>query len=58
MTDDGPERSTTHEFAAAAPWPIPGKSECTFYHAMRYPDGETVDGAWDIRDLFAQYEVG
>jgi SAM-dependent methyltransferase len=53
MTDDG--SGTGNEFAAAAPWPIPGKSECMFYHAMRYPDGETVDGAWDIRDLFAQY---
>jgi SAM-dependent methyltransferase len=43
------------EFSAVRPWPCPAKVDCIFYHSMSYPDGESVDGAWDIRGLFDQY---
>lgn len=43
------------EFASETPWPLPRKEDCVFYHSMTYPDGETIDGAWDLRELFAQY---
>lgn len=46
---------TSSEFAPVAPWPEPAKADCLFYHAMRYPTGETVDGVWDLRDQFEQY---
>lgn len=43
------------EFAPVAPWPLPRKEDCVFYHAMTYPEGDSVEGAWDIRGLFDQY---
>jgi SAM-dependent methyltransferase len=46
---------TSSEFAPFEPPPEPAKASCAFYHAMRYPSGETVDGAWDIGGQFAQY---
>ena len=30
-------------------------SECDFYHSMDFPDGNSVDGVWDLRDRFASY---
>jgi SAM-dependent methyltransferase len=35
--------------------PTPARSECVFYHAMDFPDGESVAGVWDIRGQFDQY---
>jgi len=35
--------------------PAPARSECEFYHAMDFPDGESVAGVWDIRGRFDQY---
>ena len=35
--------------------PTPARSECEFYHAMDFPDGESVAGVWDIRGQFDQY---
>jgi 2-polyprenyl-3-methyl-5-hydroxy-6-metoxy-1,4-benzoquinol methylase len=49
------ETTQMTEFAAAYPQPQPDKSACVFYHAMTYPGGESVDGAWDIRGLFDKY---
>lgn len=43
------------EFAPVTPWPLPRKEDCVFYHYMTYPDGDTIDGAWDIRGMFSQY---
>jgi SAM-dependent methyltransferase len=43
------------EFAPETPWPLPRKEDCVFYHSMTYPDGETIEGSWDLRGLFAQY---
>ena len=43
------------EFSASKPWSQPKKEDCVFYHWMDYPDGDTVEGAWDIRGLFDQY---
>ena len=43
-------------FAPVAPWKMPRKEDCTFYHYMDFPDGESVDGVWDLRDPgFKQY---
>jgi hypothetical protein len=33
-------------------------SECTWYHSMTFPNGEAVEGAWDIRGRFDQYVGG
>jgi SAM-dependent methyltransferase len=35
--------------------PAPRRSECEFYQSMDFPDGDSVIGAWDIRDGFDQY---
>jgi SAM-dependent methyltransferase len=43
------------EFAPETPWPLPRKEDCVFYHAISYPDGDSIDGAWDIRGIFEQY---
>jgi ubiquinone/menaquinone biosynthesis C-methylase UbiE len=43
------------EFAPVKPWPLPRKEDCVFYHSMTYPEGDSIDGAWDIRGLFDQY---
>jgi len=43
------------EFAPVAPRPLPRKEDCVFYHSMSFPDGDSIDGAWDIRGLFEQY---
>ena len=43
------------EFSATKPWSQPRKEDCVFYHWMDYPNGDTVEGAWDIRGLFDQY---
>jgi SAM-dependent methyltransferase len=43
------------EFAAETPWPMPARKDCVFYHSMTYPDGESIEDAWDIRGRFAQY---
>ncbi len=43
------------EFASEKPWPLPRKEDCIFYHWMTYPDGEVLEGAWDIRGMFSQY---
>lgn len=37
------------------PWPVPEKSDCLFYHSMDFPDGDSVEGFWDIRGRFDQY---
>ena len=39
----------------SAVWPAPAKSDCTFYHSIDYPDGDSVTGVWDIRGKFEQY---
>jgi SAM-dependent methyltransferase len=33
------------------PWPHPNRKECYFYHSMKYPDGETIQGDWTIPDF-------
>jgi SAM-dependent methyltransferase len=43
------------EFEAEKPWALPDKADCAFYHTMTFPDGETVEGQWDLRDIFEQY---
>jgi SAM-dependent methyltransferase len=47
--------SATDEFAPENPWPLPRKEDCVFYHWMTYPDGDVLEGAWDIRGMFEQY---
>lgn len=42
-------------FQPVDPWPKPERSDCIFYHSITYPDGETVDAAWDIRGMFEGY---
>lgn len=37
------------------PPPMPAKEQCTFYHCMDFPDGDSVLGQWDIRGRFDQY---
>jgi hypothetical protein len=34
---------------------FPSKKDCYFYHSITYPDGETVNGTWDIRGKFNGY---
>jgi hypothetical protein len=34
---------------------MPAKEQCTFYHCLDFPDGESVLGQWDIRGRFDQY---
>jgi hypothetical protein len=34
---------------------MPAKEQCTFYHCMDFPDGDSVLGYWDIRGRFDQY---
>jgi SAM-dependent methyltransferase len=41
-----------------APWPMPEKSFCQFYHSMDFPDGDQVVGSWDIRGRFNNYIGG
>lgn len=36
-------------------WPMPTPAQCVFYHAIDLPNGESIDGAWDIRGGFEQY---
>jgi 2-polyprenyl-3-methyl-5-hydroxy-6-metoxy-1,4-benzoquinol methylase len=43
------------EFAGTFPWPMPDQLDCVFYHSLTYPDGQSIDGAWDIRGIFQQY---
>jgi SAM-dependent methyltransferase len=43
------------EFAPVTPWPLPRKEDSLFYHYMTYPEGDTIEGAWDIRGMFDQY---
>ncbi len=43
------------EFAPESPWALPRVEESVCYHSITYPDGETIEGAWDIRGLFDQY---
>jgi 2-polyprenyl-3-methyl-5-hydroxy-6-metoxy-1,4-benzoquinol methylase len=42
-------------FPAEIPWPKPQPSDCIFYHSLDLPNGETIDGAWDIRGNFESY---
>ena len=46
---------TSDDFSPVKPWPLPRKEDCLFYHSMTYPNGETVEGVWDLRGVFAQY---
>lgn len=42
------------------PWTMPNRDECLFYHAMKYADGETVQGDWTIPSLHSylgKYDV-
>ena len=39
------------------PWPDALNSRCYWYHSMKFPDGETVRGSWEIED-FDQYIGG
>ena len=41
--------------AREVPWPMPEKEFCNFYHSMDFPDGESVEGHWDLRGRFEQY---
>jgi hypothetical protein len=34
---------------------MPAKEQCTFYHCMEFPDGDSALGQWDIRGRFDQY---
>ena len=45
-------------FEPEEPWPLPDKADCVFYHSMTFPDGEVVEGQWDLRDIFGQYVGG
>jgi 2-polyprenyl-3-methyl-5-hydroxy-6-metoxy-1,4-benzoquinol methylase len=51
-----PEDLFPYEFET--PWPQPTIEECSFYHFLDFPDGESVSGVWDIRDNFANYIGG
>lgn len=33
----------------------PSKENCYFYHSITYPDGDVVNGTWDIRGNFSGY---
>jgi hypothetical protein len=37
------------------PWPMPSQKDCIFYHSIDLPDGESIDGLWDIRGRFHEY---
>ena len=50
----GPPRGAP-TFEPEKPWALPDKADCAFYHSMTFPDGETVEGQWDLRDIFEQY---
>lgn len=43
------------QFEPVDPWPMPAKEDCIFYHAIDLPDGESLEGAWDIRGQFESY---
>lgn len=45
-------------FDRVEPWPAPERSDCTFYHTMRFADGEIIPGAWDIGGRFDTYIGG
>lgn len=45
-------------FEPEHPWPAPARAECVFYHSLDFPDGESVDGHWDIRRRFDKYVGG
>lgn len=49
------KRGGKGEFSPVVPWPAPSLEECAFYHTMTYPNGESVDGHWDLRGLFPGY---
>ncbi len=48
----------TQTFAPIEPWPLPNKEDCTFYHTIDLPDGETIEAQWDIRGHFDSYVGG
>jgi SAM-dependent methyltransferase len=40
-------------------WPLPSRENCSFYHCMSFPDGESIDkAAWDLRGRFPRYIGG
>jgi len=43
------------EFSPVTPWPLPRKEDCNFYHTITYPEGDSIEGQWDLRGLFSQY---
>lgn len=46
-------------FSPAAPWPLPPRSDCDFYHCMDFPGGESIEDAnWDFRGRFESYIGG
>lgn len=46
------------DFQPVTPWPEPERADCIFYHTMEFPDGEVIQGGWDIRGRFAEYVGG
>jgi hypothetical protein len=44
-----------NQFLPVTAWPLPRKVDCMFYHSVDLPDGDTIDGVWDIRGGFEQY---
>ena len=51
-------RESLFPYRSETPWPKADRENCLFYHTMSFPDGTTVEGAWDIRDSFRDYIGG
>ena len=44
-----------NQFLPDTAWALPSKADCMFYHSVDLPDGDTINGVWDIRGEFEQY---
>lgn len=44
-----------NQFLPDTAWPLPSKADCMFYHSVDLPDGDTIEGVWDLRGGFEQY---
>jgi SAM-dependent methyltransferase len=44
-------QNTLNGFQIEIPRETPKISDCYFYHTIKYPDGEIINGSWTIRDF-------
>jgi 2-polyprenyl-3-methyl-5-hydroxy-6-metoxy-1,4-benzoquinol methylase len=52
-----PDRDSSMRLAPVAPWELPDRRDCNFYHSFDLPN-ETIIGEWDLRGEFDQYIGG